>query len=82
MLGWSKARPQRESGSHHISYRGFPSELRLTTDAPLSYLDGEPFALTERKHFVFSWGAPVEEPLEPLCERFLSETVALLADAG
>ena len=57
-------------------------ELRLTTDAPLSYLDGEPFALTERKHFVLSWGAPVEEPLEPLCERFLSETVALLADAG
>ena len=25
VLGWSKARPQREAGSHHISYRGFPS---------------------------------------------------------
>ena len=30
----------------------------------------------------FSWGAPVEEPLEPLCERFLRETIALLADGG
>ena len=51
------------------------SELRLTTDAPLSYLNDEPFASTGRKHFVLAWGAPVEEPLESLCERFLRETV-------
>jgi GH15 family glucan-1,4-alpha-glucosidase len=76
ILGWSKARPHREEGSHHISYRGYPSELRLTTNAPLSYMDGEPFALTGRTHFVLAWGAPVEEALEPLCERFLTETVA------
>src|SRR4029079_2427682 len=25
---------------------------------------------------VFSWGAPVEEPLEPLCKRFLNDTIA------
>jgi len=76
VLGWSKARPGRENGSHHISYRGYPAELRLTTNAPLSYLDGEPFALTQRTHFVLAWGAPVEEALEPLAERFLSETIA------
>lgn len=75
VLGWSKRRPARDHGSHHISYRGFDTEVRLTTDAPLSYLNGEPFALTERLHFVLSWGAPVEEALGPLCERFLSETV-------
>lgn len=75
VLGWSKANPEREQGSHHIRYRGFGSELRLTTDAPLSYIDGEPFALTERKHFVLAWGAPVEEPLAPLCDRFLRETI-------
>jgi GH15 family glucan-1,4-alpha-glucosidase len=74
VLGWSKARPAMEHGSHHISYGGFGTELRLTTDAPLSYLGGEPFALTERKHFVLAWGAPVEEPLAPLCGRFLAET--------
>ncbi len=73
--GWSRARPRQEFGSHHISYLGFDAELRLTTDASLSYLQGEPFALTNTKRFVLSYGAPVEEPLEPLCDRFLKETV-------
>jgi GH15 family glucan-1,4-alpha-glucosidase len=75
VLGWSKERAAAVSGSHHVSYRGFASEVRLTTDAPLSYLGGEPFALTERKHFVFTWGAPVEEPLVPLCDRFFRATL-------
>jgi GH15 family glucan-1,4-alpha-glucosidase len=75
VLGWSRARPRPELGSHHIAYHGYAAELRLTTDAPLSYLNDEPFALTGRKHFVLAWGAPVEEPLEPLCERFLRETI-------
>ena len=74
ILGWSRARPRREQGSHHVAWHGYPAHLRLTTDAPLSYLDAGPFALTERKHFVLSWDAPVEEPLEPLCQRFLEET--------
>jgi GH15 family glucan-1,4-alpha-glucosidase len=74
ILGWSRNRPHRVHGSHHISYRGFDTELRLTTDASLSYLDGEPFALTERKHFVLAWGDPVEEPLAALCDVFLRET--------
>ncbi len=74
VLGWTKTPPRRELGSNHIAFHGYDAELRLTTDAPLSYLDGGAFALTERKHFVLAWGAPVEEPLEPLCERFLRET--------
>ena len=73
-LGWSKQVPQREIGSHHISYKGFPAELRLTTDVPISYLEGITFALTERKYMVLSWGEPVQEALTPLCERFLTET--------
>lgn len=76
VLGWSKAPPHREFGSHHISFKGYGDEVRLTTDAPLAYIDRRPFALTGRLHFVFSWGAPVEEPLAPLCERFHRETVA------
>jgi GH15 family glucan-1,4-alpha-glucosidase len=75
VLGWSRAPAPRELGSHHVSFRGYEAELRLTTDAPLSYLEGEAFALTERRHFVLAWGAPVEEPLAELCDRFLSETV-------
>ena len=61
-------------GSHHVRFQGFPSELRLTADIPLSYLGGQPFTLTGRRYFVMGWGASVEEPLPPLCERFWNET--------
>jgi GH15 family glucan-1,4-alpha-glucosidase len=73
-LGWSKARPLVLQGSHHVRYEGFASQLRLTTDIPNSYLGGQGFTLTGRQHLVLTWGAPVEEPLAPLCERFWSET--------
>ncbi|HMJ53068.1 MAG TPA: glycoside hydrolase family 15 protein [Polyangiaceae bacterium] len=75
VLGWSRTRPRPELGSHHVAYHGYQSELRLTTDAPLSYLNDEPFALTSPRHFVLAWGDPVQEPLESLCDRFLRETV-------
>lgn len=73
-LGWSKAQPPIMNGSHHVRFEGFASQVRLTTDIPMSYLGGQPFTLTGRQHFVLSWGAPVEEPLSPLCERFWNET--------
>jgi len=73
-LGWSKRKPEVVAGSHHVRYEGFASPLRLTTDIPLSYLGGQGFTLTERQHFILSWGAPVEEPLASLCERFLNQT--------
>ena len=73
-LGWSKTRPVAVMGSHHVRFEGFSSQLRLTTDIPLSYLGGQSFALTERQHLVLTWGAPVEEPLPSLCERFWNET--------
>jgi GH15 family glucan-1,4-alpha-glucosidase len=76
VLGWSKGVPARDLGSHHISYRGMARELRLTTDVPISYVDGAlPFVLHGRRCFVLSWGDPVEEPLEPLCESWLGRTV-------
>jgi GH15 family glucan-1,4-alpha-glucosidase len=73
-LGWSKATPQVTHGSHHVRFEGFSTQLRLTTDIPLSYLGGQPFTLTGKQFFILSWGAPVEEPLPQLCERFLFET--------
>jgi GH15 family glucan-1,4-alpha-glucosidase len=73
-LGWSKAQPVLLQGSHHVRFEGFASQLRLTTDIPNSYLVGQPFTLTRRHHLVLTWGAPVEEPLDALCERFLNET--------
>ncbi len=74
-LGWSKQRPTVVMGSHHLRFEGFASQLRLTTDVPISYLNGQSFTLTGRQYFVLAWGSPIEEPLAPLCEGFLSETV-------
>jgi GH15 family glucan-1,4-alpha-glucosidase len=73
--GWSKGRPAHMVGSHHLRFDGFAAQLRLTTDIPISYLSGQPFALTERRHLVLTWGAPVEEPLPGLCSRFLQSTL-------
>ncbi|MBZ5702930.1 MAG: DUF5911 domain-containing protein [Acidobacteriia bacterium] len=73
-LGWSKAKPARLNGSNHVRFEGFDSQLRLTSDIPVSYLGGQPFTLTEKRHLVLTWGAPVEEPLRNLSERFLGET--------
>jgi GH15 family glucan-1,4-alpha-glucosidase len=74
-LGWSKGVPAQVAGSNHVRFEGFPSPLRLTSDVPVSYLGGQPFALTGRKHLALSWGAPVEEALAPLTSRFLGETI-------
>ncbi len=74
-LGWSKRPAPPTRGSNHVRFQGFPEQLRLTTDIPVSYLSGQPFALTDRRHLVLSWGAPVEEPLPGLCSRFLQETL-------
>jgi GH15 family glucan-1,4-alpha-glucosidase len=71
-LGWSKQAPVHIAGSNHVRYEGFAAPLRLTTDLPLSYLAGQPFVLTRPHHFVLAWGAPVEEALAPLCDRFLT----------
>jgi GH15 family glucan-1,4-alpha-glucosidase len=73
--GWAKTRPSDTHGSHHVQYHGLSRALRLTTDIPLSYLDGRPFTLTTRQRLALTWGEPIEEPLGPLCDLFLNETV-------
>lgn len=75
ILGWSKQRPRRIQGSHHLEFEGTEAPLRLTTDLPLAWLEGRPFALTQRKVLALTWGARIEEPLLPLADRFFSETV-------
>ncbi len=74
-LGWSKGRPDRFHGSNHIRFEGFGSQLRLTTDIPLAYLEGQPFVLTSKRHLGLTWGAPIQEALSPLADRFLGETL-------
>jgi len=76
VLGWSKQVPRKSFESHHIDFEGYPARLRLTTDVSLSYLNGQPFTLTQTKYLALTWGAPIEEPLAPLASRFRDETIA------
>ncbi|MEO6223199.1 MAG: glycoside hydrolase family 15 protein, partial [Vicinamibacterales bacterium] len=75
VLGWSKDRPAVTVGSHHLQFGGYAADLRLTTDLPLSYLDGRAFAVERRHYMVLSWGPPVDGELPSYCEDALRETV-------
>ena len=75
VLGWSRRPALAVPGSNHLRFDGYPAQVRLTTDVPLSYLEGQPFSLTGRRHLALTWGSPIEEPIAPLADRFLTETI-------
>lgn len=62
-------------GSNHIRYGGEDVILRLTTDAPLSYVDREaPFVLTRPLHMVFGTDTPFEGELATTAREFADRT--------
>jgi GH15 family glucan-1,4-alpha-glucosidase len=66
---------QQAMGSNHIRYSGGELALRLTTDAPLSYIDREAtFVLTRPLHLVLGSDTPFEGNLESVCRQFLERT--------
>lgn len=72
---YGRQRPQSWSGSNHLHFGGLPAPLRLTTNAPLTYVrEQTPFLLTRELHFVLTWGEPLEAPLEETAEAFLVQT--------
>jgi GH15 family glucan-1,4-alpha-glucosidase len=72
---YGRLEPQCWAGSNHLQFGGLPAPLRLTTNAPLTYVrDGSPFLLTRDLHFVMTWGEPLEAPLEETAEAFLVQT--------
>lgn len=62
-------------GSNHIRYMGIEQEIRLTTNAPLSYIcEGKSFVLHRPVYLVLTYGTPLEAPIESTCEHFLQST--------
>ena len=62
-------------GSNHIRYWGGDTQLRLTTDAPLSYIEREAsFVVTRPLHMVFGADEPFPAALAPTCRDFLDKT--------
>lgn len=65
----------RASGSNHIRYWRDDVPVRLTTDAPLSYVENEAsFVLTRPVHMVFGTDEPFEGALEATCREFCDRT--------
>jgi len=66
---------QLAMGSNHIRYSGGSTALRVTTDAPLSYVDREAaFVLTHPLHMVLGPDTPIDGDLATVCREFLDRT--------
>jgi GH15 family glucan-1,4-alpha-glucosidase len=66
---------RRSSGSNHIRYWRDDVPVRLTTDAPLSYIENEAsFVLTRPVHLVFGTDEPFEGALDTTCRDFCERT--------
>ncbi|HEX3672816.1 MAG TPA: glycoside hydrolase family 15 protein [Rhizomicrobium sp.] len=65
----------RSLGSNHIRYWGGETAIRLTTDAPLSYIEREaPFVLTRPVHMVFGPDESFPGELETTAREFVDRT--------
>jgi GH15 family glucan-1,4-alpha-glucosidase len=63
-------------GSNHIRYMHDDHVIRLTTDAPLSYIEREaPFALTRTLHLVFGVDEPFQGDLRTALREFSERTI-------
>jgi hypothetical protein len=72
---YGKTLPHRSLGSNHIRYVDDSTVIRLTTDAPLSLIDGEaPFVLTRPLHLVFGPDEPFTGDLQSTCRDFIERT--------
>jgi len=74
---YGSARPRSYVASNHIQWLLEGARLRLTTNAPLTYVsESRPFVLDRDIYLVLTWGEPLEAGLADTCESFLTQTVA------
>jgi GH15 family glucan-1,4-alpha-glucosidase len=72
---YGKPMEDRSLGSNHITFRGKNCAIRLTTDGPLSYIDGEgAFVLTKPICMVFGPDESWPEDIATTCREFADRT--------
>ncbi len=72
---YGKTTPQTVYGSSHIRYEGLGSQVRLTTNVPLTFIRQQrEFVLAETCYLVLTWGVPLEGPLERTVDSFMERT--------
>jgi GH15 family glucan-1,4-alpha-glucosidase len=75
MADYGKKRLTPTLGSNHIRFMGIEQEVRLTTNASLNYVvEGKAFMLQRPIYLVFTYGRPLEAPVEVTAENFLQST--------
>lgn len=69
--------PEIVTGSNHIRYLNLDTQVRVTTDIPLTYvLNEQPFVLDQNRYMVLTYGEPLEAPLQETAEEFVRKTTA------
>jgi GH15 family glucan-1,4-alpha-glucosidase len=72
---YGKPNERYSIGSNHIRYHDGPTVIRLTTDAPLSYIEREaPFVLTRPLYMVFGADEQFPGNLVTTCREFADRT--------
>lgn len=71
-LNYAKGETISRLGSNHI---GYGDDLRLSTDAPLTYImDKTAFKIEKDLYFALTWGSPLEAPIKDTFESFFDRT--------
>ena len=72
---YGKSITDRSAGSNHITFRGEALAIRVTTDAPLSYIESEStFVLTKPIHLVLGPDEFLAEEIGTTCHEFAERT--------
>jgi GH15 family glucan-1,4-alpha-glucosidase len=73
---WGSRTPERTRGSSHLRFVGPQRALRLTTDAPISYVDEERFFVVDRPmSFIFGTDEPLRAGIDDTARTFLDRTL-------
>jgi GH15 family glucan-1,4-alpha-glucosidase len=72
---YGRSVPPDQPASNHIHWQLPDAQLRLTTNASLSFIhEARPFALEGDVYLVLTWGQPLEAPLIETCDNFYRRT--------
>lgn len=80
-FGYGSQRPRVTTGSNHLRFVGGDQTLRMTTDAPLTYVQQETwFVLDGPLHFLLGADEPLTASLPETVARYQRETAAMWED--
>lgn len=78
---WGELQPTKTRGSNHLRFVGADTSLRLTTDAPVSYIAEErPFVVDRPMSLFFGEDEPLRSEADSTAREFLDRTLDFWRD--